>query len=42
MGLTLADLDVLSLGLLMDMVIERSNDDYDWPIKATQADFDKF
>lgn len=36
----MADLDVLSVGMVLDMLIERSNDDYDYPLIATQADMD--
>lgn len=36
------DLDLLTIGMINDMWVERSNDDYDWPVLATQEDFDKF
>lgn len=36
------DLDLLTIGMINDMWVERSNDDYDWPTLATQEDFDKF
>ena len=42
LGLTVADLDELDLGLITDMMIESSNDSYDYPLIATQKDFDKF
>lgn len=42
MGLSIADLDLLEIGMIWDMATESSNDDYDWPYKATQADFDRF
>ena len=42
MGLTMADLDYLDMGMVMDMLTESMNDDYDYPRKATQDDFDKF
>lgn len=42
MGLTPDILDQLTVGFVMDMITEKSNDDYDWPIKASQDDFDKF
>lgn len=41
-GLTLADLDVLDKGFVMDIMAENSNDDYKYQQKASQADFDKF
>lgn len=42
MGIALRDLDLLTVGMVNDMAIERENDDYKWPLKATQADIDKF
>ena len=33
---------LLTVGMVNDMAIERENDDYKWPLKATQADIDKF
>lgn len=41
-GLSMSDLDDLSVGMVNDMFVEKSNDDYDWKIIATQDDFDKF
>lgn len=41
-GLSIPELSLLRVGDVLDMVIERSNDDYKWPYKATQEDFDKF
>lgn len=38
----MADLDYLDMGMVMDMLTESMNDDYDYPRKATQEDFDKF
>ena len=42
MGLTMEDLDRLDMGMVLDMLTESANDDYDYPRKATQEDFDKF
>lgn len=42
LGLTVADLDELDMGLITDMMIESSNDSYEYPLIATQKDFDKF
>jgi hypothetical protein len=42
LGLTLADLESVGVGTVIDMITESENDSYDYPIKATQADFDKF
>ena len=41
-GLTLKDLDVLSHGLVLDILTESANDDYKYKDKASQADFDRF
>ena len=40
--LTLADLDFLTYGQIMDILIEHSNDDCEYAEIATQADFDAF
>lgn len=42
MGITLADLEVLSIGMVFDMLAERQNDSYEYKELATQDDFDKF
>lgn len=42
LGLTLSDLSQIDIGLALDMMTEQQNDDYHWPFKATQADFDRF
>lgn len=36
------DLEFLEMGLVMDMLAESSNDDYDYSYVAEQADFDQF
>ena len=41
-GLTLEDLDYIDYGTLQDILTEKSNDDYDYDIIATQEDMDKF
>ena len=41
-GLSLSDLDLLTIGMVNEMFIEKDNDDYDYPIKADQAAFDRF
>lgn len=41
-GLTIADLDLLECGQVMDIVIEAGNDNETYNQLATQADFDKF
>ena len=39
-GISISDLDLLSIGLVNDMFTEQQNDNYDYPRKATQADMD--
>lgn len=39
-GLRLSELDQLTIGMVNDMFIEQGNDSYEYPYKATQADFD--
>ena len=41
LGLSVADLDELSIGMVLDVLIERQNDSYDYPVLATQADIDR-
>lgn len=41
-GISISDLDLLSIGLVMDMFTESQNDSYKYPNMATQNDFDKF
>lgn len=41
-GLTIADLDSLEYGQVMDMITESGNDGCKYAELATQADFDKF
>lgn len=42
LGISLADLDLLTIGMVDDMYIEQSNDKAKYPYKATQRDFDNF
>lgn len=40
-GLSLSDLDLLTIGMVDDIFTERENDDYDgWTYKASQQDMD--
>ena len=39
-GLSLSDLDLLTIGLVNDMYCESRNDDYKYSEIATQEDFD--
>ena len=40
-GLSMADMDQLEMGDVMDMITESANDYYDYPLKATQEDIDR-
>ena len=42
LGLSIRDLDMLTLGMVNDMFAESRNDDYKYATLATQEDFDKF
>ena len=41
LGLHVEDLKEISIGRVMDMLIESSNDEYDYPVMATQEDIDR-
>ena len=41
-GLSLSELDLLTIGVVNDMFTERENDDVEYDYKATQGDFDSF
>lgn len=42
LGLSFTDLDTMTVGMVIDMLIERGNDHEKYPIKATQDDIDSF
>lgn len=42
LGISLSDLDLLTIGMVCDMYTEQLNDGVDYPIEATQEDFDRF
>ena len=42
LGVSLRDLDLLTIGMITDMYIESRNDDCEYEEIATQEDFDKF
>lgn len=42
LGLSMADLEMLSIGLINDMYSESRNVDYKYAELATQEDFDRF
>lgn len=39
-GLSIADLDLLTIGMVNDMLVELRNDDHEYPVIATQEDID--
>lgn len=41
-GIAIRDLDLLSIGLVLDMWTEKANDDVKYRRVADQSDFDKF
>ena len=41
-GLSLSELDLLTIGVVNDMFTERENDDFKYDSLATQEDFDAF
>ena len=42
LGLSIRDLDLLTIGMVNDMFVESRNDDANYAALATQEDFDKF
>ena len=42
LGLTLNDIEQIEEGMVVDMLIESSNDNYDYSEIATQEDMDRF
>ena len=42
LGLSVSDLDTLSMGMVFDMCAEALNDGEEYPVLATQDDFDRF
>ena len=41
-GLSLDELDLLTIGMVTEIAIERENDDCDYPILADQSAYDSF
>lgn len=39
-GMSICDLHYLSIGTVYDIITESKNDDYDYPLIATQEDID--
>jgi hypothetical protein len=42
LGLSIADLELLTIGTVEDMFCESGRDSMEWKEQASQADFDKF
>ena len=42
LGLSIRDLDLLSIGLINDMYVESRNDKHKYAMVATQKDYDLF
>ena len=42
LGLSINELENMEFGLVGDMLTERGNDNYDYPVKANQKDFNSF
>lgn len=42
MGLSIADMEQLEEGFILDMIIESNNDNCEYKEIANQSDFDKF
>ncbi len=42
LGLSMTELDLLTIGLINDMFTERENDDAEYDYKATQDDMNAF
>ncbi len=42
LGISIRDLDLLSIGMVNDMYAESGNDGFDYARVAEQEDFDKF
>lgn len=42
MGISIRDLDLLTIGMIDEMYTELSNDQEEYPVLATQEDMDRF
>lgn len=42
LGLSINELETIDFGLVADMLTEKGNDEYKYPYKASQEDFDNF
>ena len=41
-GISIRDLDLLTIGMVLEIFTEKGNDDYDYPLIAGQEQFDSF
>ncbi len=42
LGISIGDMGLLTVGMVLDMAAESQNDSVEYPLKPTQADFDRF
>ena len=42
LGINIADLDLLTIGSVNDMFLEKNRDSIEWRQEASQADMDRF
>ena len=42
LGLSVSELENIDVGLVQDMLTEKGNNEYNYPYKASQKDFDNF
>ncbi len=42
LGLSISELELLTIGMVNDMFVESHNDDYEYPSVATQEQMDRF
>lgn len=42
LGISIRDLDLLTVGMVLDMCVEKANDNTEYQVVATQEDFDRF
>lgn len=42
LGLSMADLEYLDIGMILDMFVEKANDSYEWAYIATEEDIKAF
>lgn len=42
LGISLRDMELVTIGMINEMYAEEANDSLDWPELATQEDMDRF